>query len=94
MAKLNKNDIATQVAEEAGISSGDAKNALDKTFEVIAARLEAGDEIAFAGFGKFSVSQRAAREGRNPQTGETMQIKASTVPKFSAGKALKDRVNK
>lgn len=94
MAKLNKNDVAQQVADETGLSGSDAKLALEKTIEVIATHLEAGDEIAIAGFGKFSVSQRAARQGRNPQTGESLEIAAATVPKFTAGKQLKDQVNK
>ncbi len=94
MAKLNKNDIAQQVADETDLEPGQAKLALEKTIEVIASRLEAGDEIAIAGFGKFSVSQRAARQGRNPQTGEALEIAAASVPKFTAGKQLKDQINK
>ena len=92
MATVTKADLAQRLADEAGLSSGDAKSAIEKTFELIAASVAAGDEVNLPGFGKFSSSQRAARQGRNPQTGETIQIAASTTPKFSAASAFKNAV--
>jgi DNA-binding protein HU-beta len=89
MATLNKSDLAGLVAAESGLSGGDAKAAVEKTFAVIAQRLSAGDEVSLAGFGKFSVAQRSGRQGRNPQTGATMYIPATRAPKFSAALALK-----
>ena len=76
MAAINKNELASQVAEATGLSAGDAKAAVEKTLEVLTQRLAAGDEVSLAGFGKFSTSQRPAREGRNPATGETITIAA------------------
>lgn len=90
---LNKSDLAAQIAEENNLSTGQAKLALEKTLELIARRLADGDEINLTGFGKFSVAERAARTGRNPQTGETIQIAASRAPRFSAGAHLKNAVN-
>ncbi|WCB93474.1 DNA-binding protein HU 1 [Baekduia alba] len=92
MSTLNKSDLATLVAEETDLSNGDAKAAIEKTFDVIARRISAGDEVNVAGFGKFSTSERSARQGRNPQTGETIQIAATTAPKFSAASQLKTAV--
>jgi DNA-binding protein HU-beta len=92
MSTLNKSDLASRVAEETDLGTGDAKLAVDKAFEVIERALAAGEEISIAGFGKFSVAERAARQGRNPQTGETIQIAAATVPRFSASSALKRSV--
>jgi len=92
MASLNKSDLAGIVASESGISSGDAKAAIEKTFEVIARQIAAGDEVSVAGFGKFSSTERSARQGRNPQTGETIDIPASKAPKFSAASQLKTAV--
>jgi DNA-binding protein HU-beta len=93
MPTLNKNDLATRVAEETDLDTGQAKLALEKTLEVVARELAAGNEVSNSGFGKFSVGERSAREGRNPSTGETIQIAASRGAKFSAAKALKDQLN-
>lgn len=81
------------VAEAADISKAAAGRAVDAVFEGITNTLKGGDTVTLVGFGTFSVSNRAARAGRNPRTGETIQIKASIMPKFKAGKALKDAVN-
>ncbi len=93
MARLNKSDLAGEVAQESGLQTGQSKLAIEKTFELILRHLAAGDEIDVTGFGKFTVVDRAARPGRNPSTGETMQIAASRAPKFSASAALKKAVN-
>lgn len=93
MATMNKNDLAKRVADQAGLDGGQAKLALEKTLEVIADELAKGNEVSLTGFGKFSVSERQAREGRNPSTGEAMQIAASKGAKFSAAKGLKDQLN-
>src|SRR3954447_17500187 len=93
MATLNKSDLASRVSEESGLSNGDAKAAIEKTFDLIAQSVASGDEVNISGFGKFSTTQRAARQGRNPQTGETIDIAASTAPKFSAAGAFKNAVN-
>jgi DNA-binding protein HU-beta len=90
---MNKNDIAEAVAEATDTSKADAAKAVDCVFETISAALKNGDGVQLIGFGSFSVADRAAREGRNPRTGETLQIAASKQPKFKAGKALKDAVN-
>jgi DNA-binding protein HU-beta len=92
MAIVNKDQLAHALAERTGLNNSQAKQALDATLEEISSQLGAGNEVRLTGFGKFSVSQRAAREGRNPQTGATMQIPAKTVPKFSAGAELKKAV--
>jgi DNA-binding protein HU-beta len=92
MATVSKNDLVQRLSEGTGLSSGDAKSAVEKTFELIAASVAAGDEVNLPGFGKFSSTERAARQGRNPQTGETIQIAASTSPKFSAASAFKNAV--
>jgi len=92
MATLNKSDLADEVSQEGGLSTDDAKLAIDKLFELIARHLAHGDEVNVAGFGKFTVTERAARQGRNPQTGETIQIAASQTPKFSPAGALKTAV--
>jgi DNA-binding protein HU-beta len=89
MAIVNKDQLAQTVAARTGLNNSQAKLALEAMLEEIAAQLGAGNEVRLTGFGKFSVSQRAAREGHNPQTGATMQIPAKTVPKFSAGAELK-----
>ena len=89
---MNKNELAQQVASNSGVDSGDAKKAVDAVFETIAGELQGGGEVAIAGFGKFSVSDRAARQGVNPATGEKIQIAASKAPKFTAGSALKSAV--
>jgi DNA-binding protein HU-beta len=90
---MTKQELAQKVASDADISGSDAKSAVDATFDAIAAELAAGNEVAIAGFGKFSVSDRSAREGRNPATGETIQIAASKAAKFSAASALKKSLN-
>ena len=92
MASLNKTDLAGEVAGESGLDNSEAKKAVEATFSVIAKHLAAGDEVSVGGFGKFSVTERSARQGRNPQTGETIQIAASKAPKFSAASALKNDV--
>ena len=90
---MNKNDITEAVAEATDTSKADAAKAVDCVFETISDALKNGDGVQLIGFGSFSVTDRAAREGRNPRTGETLQIAASKQPKFKAGKALKDAVN-
>ncbi|RMF16124.1 MAG: HU family DNA-binding protein [Alphaproteobacteria bacterium] len=90
---MNKNDLISKVAESTGLSKADATKAVDAVLAGIADALKGGDEVRLVGFGTFSVAQRAATTGRNPRTGETIQIPASKQPKFKAGKALKDAVN-
>ena len=90
---MNKTELVAAVAEQAGLSKKDAEAAVKAFTDVDAEALKAGDKIQLVGFGTFEVSERAAREGRNPRTGETMTIEASKTPKFKAGKALKDLVN-
>ena len=89
---MNKNDLVTAVATSADLSKADAAKAVDGVFEAISGALAGGDEVRLVGFGTFSVSERAASEGRNPRTGETIKIPASKQPKFKAGKGLKDSV--
>ncbi len=90
---MNKNDLVAAVAEATGLSKADATKAVDSMLDIIAANLKKGEEIRLAGFGTFAVTKRKASEGRNPRTGEKIQIPASNQPKFKAGKALKDAVN-
>ena len=90
---MNKTEFITAVAEKAEISKKDSEKALKAFVDVVAEQLKAGDKVQLVGFGTFEVSERAAREGRNPQTGETMTIAACKAPKFKAGKALKDAIN-
>lgn len=90
---MNKTEFIAAVAEKAEISKKDSEKALKAFVDVVTEQLKAGDKVQLVGFGTFEVSERAAREGRNPQTGETMTISASKSPKFKAGKALKDLVN-
>jgi DNA-binding protein HU-beta len=90
---MTKNELADKVAARTGLGTGQAKEAIDYAIEVISAELAAGNEVALAGFGKFSVSHRAARMGRNPSTGETININASNAAKFSAASALKKQLN-
>jgi DNA-binding protein HU-beta len=90
---MNKQDLISAVAEGSGLSKSDASKAVESVFESVTAALKKGDEVRLVGFGTFSVSKRKASTGRNPRTGETMTIKASTQPKFKAGKGLKDAVN-
>jgi DNA-binding protein HU-beta len=89
MAIVNKDDLAREVAEKSGLGVAEAKRALEATLKVIEEQIGEGNEVRLTGFGKFSVSRRAARQGRNPRTGETMEIAAKSVPKFSAGAELK-----
>jgi len=89
MAIVNKDELARGVAARSGLEIGQAKAAVEATLEEIAKQISSGNEVRLTGFGKFSVVQRAARAGRNPQTGETMQIAAKSVPKFSPGAELK-----
>ena len=91
---MNKTELVASVAEKAGISKKDADKAVAAVLESVVEALKSGDKVALNGFGTFDVAERAAREGRNPQTGETMQIPASKAPKFKPGKALKDEVNR
>ena len=90
---MNKQELIGQVAEVSGLGKGDAIKAVEAVFESISAALKRGDEVRLVGFGTFSVSSRKASTGRNPRTGEPMTIKASSQPKFKAGKVLKDSVN-
>ncbi|MDX2478669.1 MAG: HU family DNA-binding protein [Gammaproteobacteria bacterium] len=90
---MNKSEMIDMVAEAADISKAAAGRAVDAVFDGITGSLKGGDSVTLVGFGTFSISDRAARSGRNPRTGETIQIKASRMPKFKAGKALKDAVN-
>jgi DNA-binding protein HU-beta len=90
---VNKNDLVKSVADATDMSSADAARAVDGVFDAITASLKGGEEVRLVGFGSFSVVQRKATTGRNPRTGETINIPASKQPKFKAGKALKDAVN-
>lgn len=90
---MNKQELIATVADHAGLSRGDASRAVEAVFDAITASLKKGDEVRLVGFGSFSTSKRKASTGRNPRTGEPMTIKASTQPKFKAGKGLKDAVN-
>ena len=90
---MNKTELVAAMAEQAQISKKDAEAALKAFTDVVANELKASGKVQLVGFGTFEVSERAAREGRNPQTGETMTIAASKAPKFKAVKALKDLVN-
>ena len=90
---MNKTELIAAVAEKAEISKKDAEKAVKAFTDAVAEELAKGGKVQLVGFGTFEVSERAAREGRNPATGEAMTIKASKAPKFKAGKALKDLVN-
>ena len=90
---MNKNDLIAAVADSAELSKADAGKGVDSVLENITGALKGGNEVRLVGFGTFSVAQRKATTGRNPQTGATIQIPASKQPKFKAGKALKDSVN-
>ncbi len=90
---MNKNELISSVAERTGLSKSDTASAVDSVFDAITDALTGGDEVRLVGFGTFSVAQRQASTGRNPRTGETIQIPASKQPKFKAGKGLKDSVN-
>ena len=90
---MNKTELINAIAAEAEISKKDAGKALEAFVDVVTNSLKKDDKVQLVGFGTFEVSKRAAREGRNPQTGKTMKIAACKAPKFKAGKALKDLVN-
>ena len=90
---MNKGELIDAVAASAGLSRADATKAVDAILETVTGTLAGGNSVSLVGFGTFSVKARAARMGRNPRTGEAIQIKASNVPGFKAGKALKDAVN-
>ena len=90
---MNKNDLVASVADDSGLSKSDATRAVDSVFDSITKALKKGSEVRLVGFGTFSVSNRKASVGRNPRTGEQIQIPASKQPKFKAGKGLKDSVN-
>ena len=90
---MNKAELVAAVAEKTALSKKDSEKAVNAAFEAITEALKAGDKVQIIGFGTYEVKERAAREGRNPKTGETITIAASKSPVFSAGKALKDAVN-
>ncbi|MDD3368140.1 MAG: HU family DNA-binding protein [Lachnospiraceae bacterium] len=90
---MNKTELVAAMADAAGLSKKDAEAALKAFTTVVADELKKGEKVQLVGFGTFEVAERAAREGRNPQSGAVMKIAASKAPKFKAGKALKDEVN-
>lgn len=90
---MNKNEFIDRVADMANLSKHDATRAVDAVFDSITSALKRGDDVRLVGFGTFSAAKRAAREGRNPRTGEPIQIAASVQPKFSPGKGFKDALN-
>ena len=90
---MNKTELIAAVAEKAEISKKDAEKAVKAFTDAVAEELAKGGKVQLVGFGNFEVSERPAREGRNPRTGETMTISASKTPKFKPGKALKDEIN-
>lgn len=90
---MNKNDLVAAVASESGLSKSDATRAVESVFESITNALKTGSEVRLVGFGTFSITNRKASTGRNPRTGEPIQIPASKQPKFKAGKGLKQAVN-
>jgi DNA-binding protein HU-beta len=90
---VTKQEFVDQVSDRSGLSKKDAAGAVDAFLDTVEDALKRGSEVSFSGFGKFSVSARSAREGRNPATGERIQIAASNVPRFTAGAGLKKAVN-
>jgi len=90
---MNKNELVAAVADKSGLAKGDAAKAVEAVFETISGELKNGGDVRLVGFGNFTVSHREASVGRNPSTGAEVQIAARNVPKFSAGKGLKDTVN-
>ena len=90
---MNKGDLIDVVADDTGLSKADATRAVDAVISAVTKALKSDQQVSLVGFGTFAVKKRAARQGRNPRTGETIQIAASNVPGFKAGKALKDAVN-
>ncbi len=91
---MNKSELVAAIAEKSGLSKKDSEKALTSAIEVVTKSLAKGEKIQLVGFGTFDVSKRAARDGVNPKTGEKIKIKASKSPRFKAGKALKEAVNK
>ena len=91
---MNKTELVAAIAEDAGLSKKDAEKALKAFTDAVTAELKKKGKVQLVGFDTFEVAKRAARQGRNPQTGATLKIAASVAPKFKAGKALKDAVNK
>lgn len=91
---MNKNELVAKVADQSGLSRKDAEKALAAVIDTITAALVAGDKVQLVGFGTFETKQREARTGRNPRSGETIEIPAASLPAFKAGKALKDAVAK
>ena len=87
---MNRGEFVAAIAEQSGLTKADADRALEAMFKVVKKALKSGDTVSLVGFGTFVVRKRAARTGRNPRTGDTIRIKASEVPAFKAGKALKD----
>jgi DNA-binding protein HU-beta len=90
---MNKTQLIGKISEEAGISKAAARRAVNALTEAVTEALKDGDQVALVGFGTFSVRERAARSGRNPQSGESIEISAAKIPSFKAGKALKDSVD-
>jgi DNA-binding protein HU-beta len=90
---VNKNDLVAHVVDQAGLSKSDATKAVDAIFDGVVGSLKKGDEVRLVGFGTFAIAERAASEGRNPRTGEKINIPASRQPKFKPGKLLKDALN-
>lgn len=90
---MNKAELVAAIAEKTELSKKDSEKALKAFIDVVTEELKKGEKVQLVGFGTFETSKRAAREGRNPQTGETMKIAASVAPKFEPGKALKDAMN-
>ncbi|MFS1512338.1 HU family DNA-binding protein [Chengkuizengella sp. SCS-71B] len=90
---MNKSELVTKVAETAELQKKDASKAVDAVFQAISEALQSGDKVQLVGFGNFEVRERSARKGRNPQTGEEIDIAASKVPAFKPGKALKEGIN-
>ncbi|MCQ2609471.1 MAG: HU family DNA-binding protein [Lachnospiraceae bacterium] len=90
---MNKQELIEKISEDTGLSKKDAERALNSFIDNIKKSLKKGEKVSLVGFGTFDVSKRKAREGRNPQTGETIKIEASKAPKFKAGKAFKEELN-
>ena len=90
---MNKGELVASIAKQSGLTKADSQRALDATLDAIQGQLAGGERVTLPGFGTFSTSHRSARKGRNPQTGEEIQIAAKTVAKFKAGKGLKEAVN-